>query len=85
ASGNLLLSVLATGLIAVLFHPLRARLQRGVNRLLYGQRDEPYTVLSHLGQRLEATLAPDAVPPVIVETVREALNPPLCRPQRSAG
>jgi signal transduction histidine kinase len=76
ASGNLLLSILATGLIAFLFHPLRARLQRGVNRLLYGQRDEPYAVLSRLGQRLEATLAPGAVLPAIVETVREALNLP---------
>src|SRR5262249_51470150 len=76
ASGNLLLSVLATGLIALLFHPLRARLQRGVNRLLYGQRDEPYAVLSRLGQRLEATLGPGAILPTIVETVREALKAP---------
>jgi signal transduction histidine kinase len=76
ASGNLLLSVLATGLIALLFHPLRVRLQRWINRLLYGQRDEPYAVLSRLGQRLEATLAPGAVLPAIVDTVREALKLP---------
>jgi signal transduction histidine kinase len=63
-------------LVAVLFQPLRERLQRGVNHLLYGQRDEPYAVLSRLGQRLEATLAPEAVLPSIVETVREALKPP---------
>ena len=42
------------------FQPLRERLQRGVNRLLYGQRDEPYAVLSRLGQRLAAALAPEA-------------------------
>ena len=35
-----------TGLVAVLFEPLRRRLQRGVNRLLYGERDEPYVALS---------------------------------------
>ena len=34
------------------------RLQRGVNRLLYGERDEPYAVLVRLGARLEGTLAP---------------------------
>ncbi len=74
--GNLLVSLIATGLVAVLFQPLRERLQRGVNRLMYGERDEPYAVLSRLGERLEATLAPEAVLPAIVETVREALKLP---------
>ena len=70
--GNLFISLLATGLIAVLFQPLRLRLQRAVNRLMYGERDTPYTVISRLGQRLEATLAPEAVLPTIVETVAQA-------------
>ena len=42
--GNVLNSVLATGLIAVLFQPLRARLQSMINRLMYGERDDPYAV-----------------------------------------
>jgi signal transduction histidine kinase len=74
--GNLAVSLLATGLVAVLFAPLRSRLQRGVNRLMYGDRDEPYKVLSRLGERLEATLAPEAVLPTAVRTVREALKVP---------
>jgi signal transduction histidine kinase len=73
---NQLISLLATALVAVLFAPLRDRLQRVANRLLYGQRDEPYTVLSQLGQRLEATLAPEAVLPAIVATLQEALKLP---------
>lgn len=73
---NLVISLLATGLVAVLFQPLRELLQRAVNRLLYGQRDEPYRVISRLGQRLEATAAPDAVLPIIVETVALALKFP---------
>ena len=76
AQGNLLVSVLATGLVAVLFAPLKDRLQRSVNRLMYGERDDPYAVLSRLGQRLEATLAPEAVLPVIVEDVAKALRLP---------
>jgi signal transduction histidine kinase len=76
AQSNLALSLLATGLIAVLFQPWRSRLQRAVNRLMYGDRDEPYRVLSRLGQRLEATLAPEAVLPTIVETVAQALKLP---------
>ncbi len=76
AQGNLALSLVATGLIAVLFQPLRLWLQRRINRLLYGQRDEPYAVITRLGSRLEATLAPDAVLPTIVETVAQALKLP---------
>ncbi len=76
ASSNLLISLLATGLVAVLFQPLRGRFQRGVNHLLYGQRDEPYAVISRLGQRLEGTLASHAVLPAIVETVAQVLKLP---------
>ncbi len=74
--GNLLISLLATGLIALLFQPLRDRLQRGVNRLMYGERDDPYRIISHLGERLEATLVPDALLPTIVETVALAMKLP---------
>jgi signal transduction histidine kinase len=74
--GNVLISLVATGLVAVLFQPLRERLQRWVNRLMYGDRDDPYAVISRLGERLESTLAPGTVLPTIVETVREALRVP---------
>jgi signal transduction histidine kinase len=74
--GNLPISLVATGLVAVLFQPLRGLLQRWVNRLLYGQRDEPYAVIRGLSQRLEATLAPDAILPTIVETIAQALKLP---------
>src|SRR5215218_9370410 len=40
--GNLGVSLLATGVVAVLFQPLRSRLQRAVNRLMYGERDDPH-------------------------------------------
>src|SRR5207247_5901746 len=74
--GDFPISLLATGLVAVLFQPLRARLQRGVNRLMYGERDDPYAVLSRLASRLQATLAPESVFPTIVETVAQALKLP---------
>ncbi len=74
--GNVVLSLLATGLIAVAVTPLHRWLQRGVNRLMYGDRDEPYAVISRLGQQLERTLAPDALLPTIVRTVKEALRLP---------
>jgi signal transduction histidine kinase len=76
ARGNLAVSLLATGLVAVLFQPLRSRLQRGVNRLMYGERDDPYAVISRLGRRLEAAIAPETVLPTVVETIAQALKLP---------
>src|SRR5215203_3625816 len=76
ARGNLAISLLATGFVAVLFQPLRMRLQRGVNRLMYGERDDPYAVLSRLGQRLEAALDPDPALNTVVQTVAQALKLP---------
>src|SRR5215210_503975 len=74
--GNLIISLIATGLAAAMFQPLRGRLQRTVNRLMYGERHDPYTVLSSLGQRLEASLAPDAMLPAAVRTVARTLKLP---------
>ncbi|HEV2107922.1 MAG TPA: histidine kinase [Thermomicrobiales bacterium] len=76
ARGDFIPSLVATGLVALLFQSLRDRVQRLVNRLIYGDRDDPYAVVSRLGWRLEATLAPGAVLPTIVKTVAEALKLP---------
>jgi len=43
---NLTLSILATALVAVAFQPVRERVQRFANRLVYGKRATPYEVLS---------------------------------------
>ncbi len=83
--GNLAVSLVATGIVAVLFAPLRDRLQKTVNRLMYGERDEPYAVLSRLGERLEATLEPEAVLPTIARTVREALKLPYAAVELGEG
>src|SRR5918993_2575713 len=76
ARADLAVSLVATGVVAVVFAPLRERLQRGANRLMYGERDDPYAVLSRLGRRLEATIVPKAVLETIVETIAQALKVP---------
>src|SRR5215218_7613299 len=76
AWSNLGVSFLATVLVAILVQPLRGRLQRGVNRLMYGQRDDPYAVTSRLGRRLEAAIEPEAVLPTVTETIAQALKLP---------
>lgn len=75
-SGNLLVSLLATGLAAILVQPMRDNLQRLVNRLMYGERDDPYAVLSGLSRRLEGSLSPDDALPAVVETLAQALKLP---------
>jgi len=74
--GGFLIPVLATGVIVVLFTPVRSRLQRSMNRLMYGERDDPYAVLSRLGERLETALAPEVALQTVVETVAQALKLP---------
>ena len=73
---NFFISLIATGIIAVTFQPLREWLQQAINRLMYGERDDPAAVISRLGQRLEASLEPDSVLPAVVETVAHALKLP---------
>lgn len=73
---NLIASLAATGVIAVLFQPLRERLQRGVNRWLYGERDDPAGVLTRLTSRLESTGSGDSLLAVLVETVASSLKLP---------
>jgi signal transduction histidine kinase len=76
SAGNLILALLATGLVAALFNPIRVRLQQAVNRMMYGERDEPFTVLRRLGQRLEGSGTPEDILKGIVETVAQALKLP---------
>ncbi len=76
AQGQVAVSLLATVVVAVLFAPLRDRLQHGVNRLLYGDRDDPYQVLTRLGQQVEASLAPGEVLPAIASTIADTLRLP---------
>jgi signal transduction histidine kinase len=60
-------------LAAVAVQPLRDRVQRAVNRLLYGQADEPYAAVSRLGERLQTAMSPTAVLPTVVEVVARTL------------
>jgi two-component system, NarL family, sensor kinase len=42
--------------VAVLFNPVRVRLQRALDRTLYGHRRDPVRALSHLSERLDAEM-----------------------------
>jgi len=85
AQGGALVALLAAILVALAFEPLRARLQRGARRLLYGERDEPYAALLRLGASLEATPTPGTVPARIVATVAQSLKLPYVAVQLGRG
>ena len=70
------LYIILVGSLGMLLQPLRERLQRSVNRLMYGERDDPYAVLRRLSAQLEVVAASQSVLPTIVETVAEALKLP---------
>ena len=70
-------SLLSTGIAALVALPMRDILQRSVNRLMYGERDEPWRAMRRLGQRLEFAAEPDRAFPAIVRTVADALRLPF--------
>ena len=68
---NLALSILATAIVAVGFQPVRERVQKVANRLVYGQRATPYEVLSKFSGRVAETYAADAVLPRMARVLQE--------------
>ncbi|MFE8700829.1 GAF domain-containing sensor histidine kinase [Cytobacillus sp. FJAT-54145] len=74
--GNLLISLIGTGVVAVLFQPLREKLQKAADRLVYGDRSDPYGIISRLGEKLSAAAPPQTLLQTVATTVREAMGLP---------
>lgn len=70
------LALVATGLVAVGFAPLRGVVQGGVNRLMFGQRDDPYAVLTKMGRLLATSGPPEEALQSLVETIAVSLKLP---------
>ena len=68
---NLALSILATAIVAVGFEPVRERVQKVANRLVYGKRATPYEVLSEFSGRVAETYAADVVLPRMAQVLQE--------------
>jgi signal transduction histidine kinase len=69
-------AAVAAGIVAIAFDPLRVRLQRAANRMLYGERDDPGAAVAHLAEGVRAAVAPEEVLPAVVRTVGTALRLP---------
>jgi two-component system, NarL family, sensor kinase len=83
--GSFAASLLATGVAALAALPIRDRLQRAVNRLMYGDRDEPYRAITRLGDRLSASLTTEEILPTVVATVASALRLPYVAIELGSG
>ena len=68
---NLVLSVLATAIVAIAFQPARVRVQRLANRFVYGERATPYEVLAELSHRFGDAIDAEAVLPQMARMVTE--------------
>jgi signal transduction histidine kinase len=70
------LGIAAVALLALLLAAARDRVQRAVDRALFGSRRDPYAVVDRLGKRVDAASGPvDALEQLAVE-LREALRLP---------
>ncbi|MGZ4436095.1 MAG: ATP-binding protein [Nocardioidaceae bacterium] len=70
------LGVLAVALLALLLALARDRLQRAVDRALFGQRRDPYAVVDRLGQRIDASPGPREAVAESLDELRSALRLP---------
>ena len=73
---NLVASLVATGIIALLFQPARIWLQRSVNRWLFGERDDPASVLTRLTNEMEAANSGATLLSSLVITIASSLKLP---------
>ncbi|MEZ5184463.1 MAG: histidine kinase [Candidatus Nanopelagicales bacterium] len=67
---------------AILVNPLRVRLERAVNRALYGARDDPYSALSRIAATVAEGGAADAR---TAEDIRSALRAPFAEIHQIGG
>ena len=66
----------AAAAVAVLFEPVRRRLQGWANRLTYGQRDDPYAAVTALARRIADTAGLADVLPLLAGSARRAMRSP---------
>ncbi len=71
---NLALSIAATAVVAIAFQPVRERVQRWANRLVYGQRATPYEVLSDFADRMGGTYDAADLLPRLARTVAQGVG-----------
>ena len=78
-------NLLATGGAAAAVLPLRTRLQRVVDRAMYGERGDPYAAVSRLTTRLQAAAAPGEALAAVAEAIAVSLRLPYVAVETDDG
>lgn len=68
--------LIGAGIVAAIVQPVHARIQRRVDRWVFGDRTDPYAALQRLDARLRETQTPSEAVHAVVETVAGALRLP---------
>ena len=68
---SLALSIVATAVVAIAFQPVRERVQRLANRLVYGQRATPYEILADFAGRMAGAYAAEDLLPRMARILAE--------------
>src|SRR5256885_15556988 len=76
---TLMLSLLATAIVGVAFEPLRQRVQRVANQVVYGHRLSPYEVLSDFSRGMAGVLSVDEVLPRMAAEAARGVDGLACR------
>lgn len=71
---NLGLSLAATAIVAVAFQPVRGRVQRFANKLVYGERVTPYEAITGFSHRMAESLSLDSVLPQMAEAAAKGVG-----------
>lgn len=78
-SPNLALSIAATAIVAIAFQPVKNRVERVANRLVYGHRQTPYEVMAGLSRAVSGVLLPNEILPAIAEVTAHGIGADVCR------
>ena len=76
---NPALAIGATASVALLFGPVRERVRRFANRLVYGKRATPYEVMSGFARRVAGTLSVDEILPGMAEAAARGVGAHVAR------
>jgi signal transduction histidine kinase len=84
AGNGPLVALPAAGAVAVCFAPLRWRVQRAIDRRLFGTSGDPRLLFHRLGIRLAASDDPESLMAAVVDTAKESLRLPFAAVQLRA-
>jgi signal transduction histidine kinase len=73
---NVFSGLVAAGVIAVLIQPLRVRMQQSVNKMLFGERDDPAKVLTRLAHQSEKAVNSSAALADLARSIAKLLKIP---------